>query len=979
MLSFFYFYSAMNLKRLNIFSLFLCGCSVWLQGQTTQIIRYTTQEGLPSNSVYRTVIDKKGFLWIAGENGVTRYDGRIFKNYTTVSGLPDNEVTEIFTDSSGRLWALPFRKKPAYYNEATDKFENNNTDPELDKIELGTNSFGCVLQHGGIGFINLEKSISIYKNGKTKVYNLLFDKKAKIKPDRIIDLSDDTFMVVGYDSLRIVKNGKAQKAIPFEYTFIWSEFFNNTFYINQPQGIVALTINHNGEITSTRKQEYPFQVKVMCYTGKNLAITSPSGSTYIVDAVTLQLKANILNDIIVRYVLEDPNGNYWLSTKDEGLIKIQEKRISSYAENKEIVKDFNALIKSKEGKIIAGNNKGELYSYDGLYTARKLMLNNADNKADTWVRNIIEMADDVYVATQTGSFLINKNTFVIKKSFLGITNKSTKAAYKLNDTTLLLGGHSQLFVYNTRSEKFTDSIMKRITAIGADENQQIYIGSTDGLYRKDKDSLFYFGKTEKAFTYRIVSIVNTHDGLMWVARSSDSLLILKDDKRVGNIPLGTSVPGTVCKTMYSNKPGEIWVGTDKGLSKIMYRFENNTFLYQTIYFSMADGLLGAQVNDIMINNDTVYAATSGGISYLPVNLQLPLTDIATFITRVSVNNTDTATRSSYTLPYSKNNIRIEFSSVDLTGFNPFFEYSINNSTWQRVENNFLALQNQPPGNYTIRIRSIKRDGTPSLQQAVISFKIKAPFWKTAWFQVLTALTALTTFLFFNQRRNRLRQQKAIDKVTTEKKIAELEMQALKAQINPHFVFNCLNSIKGFIYERDYAQADTYLDKFSELLRSTMDNADASVISLEEEIKYLDTYLQLEKLRFGDKFDYTISAATGIDKQKTYVPAMLLQPYVENAIRHGVRFLENKKGVINIVAKKEGAFLICEIDDNGIGREKAAALKSGMHIEYQSRGMQLSRRRAELYNIEQTVTDKKDTDGVATGTNITLKIPATLKP
>jgi LytS/YehU family sensor histidine kinase len=205
------------------------------------------------------------------------------------------------------------------------------------------------------------------------------------------------------------------------------------------------------------------------------------------------------------------------------------------------------------------------------------------------------------------------------------------------------------------------------------------------------------------------------------------------------------------------------------------------------------------------------------------------------------------------------------------------------------------------------------------------------------------------------------------------------MQALKAQINPHFVFNCLNSIKGFIYERDYAQADTYLDKFSELLRSTMDNADASVISLEEEIKYLDTYLQLEKLRFGDKFDYTISAATGIDKQKTYVPAMLLQPYVENAIRHGVRFLENKKGVINIVAKKEGAFLICEIDDNGIGREKAAALKSGMHIEYQSRGMQLSRRRAELYNIEQTVTDKKDTDGVATGTNITLKIPATLKP
>jgi LytS/YehU family sensor histidine kinase len=210
-------------------------------------------------------------------------------------------------------------------------------------------------------------------------------------------------------------------------------------------------------------------------------------------------------------------------------------------------------------------------------------------------------------------------------------------------------------------------------------------------------------------------------------------------------------------------------------------------------------------------------------------------------------------------------------------------------------------------------------------------------------------------------------------------MAELEMQALKAQINPHFVFNCLNSIKGFIYDKNYGQADKYLDKFSELLRSTMDNADAAIISLEEEIKYLDTYLQLEKLRFGDKFDYEINAETVINKEKTFVPAMLLQPYVENAIRHGVRFLENKKGKINILAKKEDDYLVCEIDDNGIGREKATELKSSMHIEYQSRGMQLSRRRAELYNIRQEIIDKKDEAGIASGTKIIISIPLELKP
>lgn len=205
------------------------------------------------------------------------------------------------------------------------------------------------------------------------------------------------------------------------------------------------------------------------------------------------------------------------------------------------------------------------------------------------------------------------------------------------------------------------------------------------------------------------------------------------------------------------------------------------------------------------------------------------------------------------------------------------------------------------------------------------------------------------------------------------------MQALKAQINPHFVFNCLNSIKGFIYDKDYTQADKYLDKFSELMRSTIDNSDAAIISLQDEMDYLDNYLQLEQLRFEDKFDYRIHVDSAVNKEMVYVPAMLLQPYVENAIRHGMRFLENKKGLISITAAIQNNLLVCEIDDNGIGREKAVELKSKMHIEYQSRGMNISRRRAELYHIGQEVIDKKDSIGNAAGTTIIVKIPLDLKP
>ncbi len=953
--------------------LFLTGRVVF--SQNIQTLRYTTKEGMPSNSVYRTLIDKKGFLWIGTETGASRYDGRTFKNYFTTNGLPDNEVTEMYVDNGGRVWAIAFRKKPAYYDETKDRFINSDEDPELNKIDLGNTSTANILQHGGIAFSTNNKSVYVYKDGKTTAFASAYSAKFRPRPDVVIDYQPGNYIVVSTDSLRYLESGRMTRAIYFGQLFTWTEFFNNNLYLLYGNSIQRFAFNKSGIITEKIRKEFPFQLRIMCRIGKNLSATSASGTTYLLDAQTLEIKDIIYNAAAVRHVMADNNNNYWLSTKDEGLIKIQQKRISSYTTKQEFVKGFNSILKTGN-RIIAGNNKGELYSYDGVYDLKRLDLNVQQGSGDTWTRGIIDLGEKLYVATQTGSFIIDKQRFKIEKSYLGTSNKSPKAVYKLNDSTLLLGAHSTITAYNARTGQYGDSVIKRITAIGADAAQHVYIGSIDGLYHWDKDSLFYYGSKYKELTYRVVSIVNTNDNLMWIARSSDALLVLKDDSLIASIPMGSVVPGTVCKAMYSNKPGAIWVGTDKGLNKISYRFVNGKLEYNNVHFSTADGLIGEEVNDIVIDNDTVYAATSGGISYLPASLSLPLNDIRTFITRVSVNNIDTSILSSYTLPFSQNNIRIEFSAVDLTGFNPFFEYSINGNDWVKAEGNTLSLQNQAPGNYTIRIRSIKRDGTPSSFVTEVAFRIRAPFWRNPVFWTIAALAVFGIVLYLQQMRSRRKQKTALEKLETEKRITELEMQALKAQINPHFVFNCLNSIKGFIYEQDYRQADKYLDKFSELMRSTIDNSDAAIISLKDEIKYLDNYLQLEKLRFSEKFDYSINVENGINQDDFFVPAMLLQPYVENAIRHGMRFLEGRKGAIIISAKKEKEYLVLEIDDNGIGREKATALKSSQHAEYQSKGMTISKRRAELYNIYQEIVDKKDEAGRATGTTVIIKIPTT---
>jgi hypothetical protein len=571
--------------------------------------------------------------------------------------------------------------------------------------------------------------------------------------------------------------------------------------------------------------------------------------------------------------------------------------------------------------------------------------------------------------------MINEKDLSIQKAFLGSQNRSTKSASLINDSVLLLGSHAYAYQYNLKTATIIDSIRKRVVSLCTDLLGNIYLGGNDGLFLWNEKKLVALSQQRKSLLYKINTMACTPDNLMWVGLGADSLIVLKNNKWVASIALGDIIPGNVCKALCSNKLGEIWLGTNKGLNRINYTYLNNKFTYNNSYFGIADGIIGEQVNDIVIQDSVLYVATNQGISYLSVNIQLPVFNIPIFITSININNIPAPLQNKYVLAYDQNDVSIKFSGVDFTGYTPFFEYRLNNEQWQRIGN--IDLKRLPPGNYTIQIRAIRRDGKPSTKVASVIFEIKKPFWKNSIFTSGLALLLFGGFFYLQQRRNKQKQKFSIEKITTEKRLIELEMQALKAQINPHFIFNCLNSIKSFIYDKDFIQADKYLDKFAELMRNTIDNSDAAIISIKVEMHYLDNYLQLEKLRFNNKFEYYIAIDINVDKEKRFVPSMLLQPYVENAIRHGMRFFRNRTGQINITAKIENSFLVCIIDDDGIGREKAATLKSKMPIEYQSKGMYISQRRAALYKIEQIIIDKKDTVGNAAGTTIILKIPLTL--
>ena len=249
--------------------------------------------------------------------------------------------------------------------------------------------------------------------------------------------------------------------------------------------------------------------------------------------------------------------------------------------------------------------------------------------------------------------------------------------------------------------------------------------------------------------------------------------------------------------------------------------------------------------------------------------------------------------------------------------------------------------------------------------------------------IVIALALLVFAVHSKQLQAKLfKQQRELEKNELQKKMAVLEQMALRAQMNPHFIFNSLTSIQNFVYDKDGQTAQKFISSFSRLIRQTLDNSGRQLIPLNDEIKYLDNYLQLEQMRLRNKFQYTIHVQESIDKEMTHVPSMVLQPFVENSIKHGVQQKQNNDGLIKITVSKNGT-LSCVVEDNGIGRQSSMFLKDESDDGYESKGMDITKSRIETINkiyetsISLNIEDLSDDKGQPAGTRVKIDFPVDL--
>nr|WP_245169867.1 histidine kinase [Chryseobacterium sp. PvR013] len=498
-----------------------------------------------------------------------------------------------------------------------------------------------------------------------------------------------------------------------------------------------------------------------------------------------------------------------------------------------------------------------------------------------------------------------------------------------------------LLSYSLKSKKINTLFQERVYTVFPYDRENLFIGSFSDLYkyniRTRQKTLFlkgyYFTDIKKLDDHTYLGSTNLYGIIIFNTKG----IIRKIGKNDGLIN------DQVKKIEVENK-NTFWASTNSGISRIELAAKDQ----HINNFTQTDGLPSDAVAGCVIKNDTIFIGTSKGLGIFSIKKLLTQEKFIhkkVVINSVSIENNEHYDLQKSLAAYTHNTVIFNLSFLDYPSLGKIsYKYKLEglNNSWQINNSSKIIFSSIPPGKYTFRVYGLGYNGKQSYTSSDITFDIKPLFWQTWWFRLILAIVIIgallmITFSYLHKKRN-----KKLEKMEYEKKIAELELQAIKAQINPHFIYNCLNSIQFLLYKKDYRETENYLDIFAKMIRKTLYYSEKTFMSIKDEVEYLTLYLDMEKLRVKDLFDYKIIISEQVDQNWT-IPSLLIQPFVENAIKHGISGLKDRKGQIIISFDYTNVSLCIIIEDNGVGISNKESLKKD-----NSFGVKLSHKRIETF-------------------------------
>ena len=972
----------------SFYSLIILSFTIPIKAQVGNWKHYGIKEGLPANTIYSVTQDKKGFIWIGTEAGLVRFDGSEFKTFTMKDGLPDNEIISVTADSLDRIWITPFKKNICFIKDGIIHIEKTDTLLASISRQVSTTCNYYVGKNNRVWIYS--KNILCLSNNK--IIKIDFPKD-RFLVRYIEDLNENEFIVYTTTCFLKYKNYKLTDS--FELKNISNYYKNNInvqedkIYYSTKDTIYIFEKNKNNNFFFKNKFFQKGNSFSHCVALNNkLYIPSIGLGTYVCDNINATKPAFYFLPNYSNSLFKDRDNNVWIATANDGLL-LQQNNESVLTINKN-----NGLQFDNTGCVYV-DSLNDIYIGDGI-GALRCFTNGTIKTIIPPIRNINQFSKSIRIAAANDCIAFSSDNYALilynkknQKTTL-CSNLSTKTfLYSSIHKKYIAGLSSGLSYTNPTPPYNTNYIYNtlRITQLCEDKFGTLYCGTPEGLY-KQKDTLTPLFKGQDILSNRINAIACDANNIIWIAVSSGQIVALLNDKIIYEFsPADNPIfSGTICRSLFADKRNNIWVATNNGLNKLCYSFtvKNNSIdLKNIIPYTTIDGLADNNINDVFVKDSMVYTATSKGVSvfnYIKLDTTPPP---PVYITNVTINQRDTTINNQYTLLYNQNNISIKYTGISFISDGKIrYRYKLigSDNKWNYTNLNQIELKSLHDGEYKFIVEALDKFGNPSLQPAEIYFIIKPAFYNTLIFRLLAVLIFAFLVYYLILTLFNIRKKKSFEKIAIQEKIAQLEQQALRSQMNPHFIFNSLSAIQHYINQEDATNANKYLTMFSRLIRKTLNNSSETTICLDKEIDFLENYISLEQMRFKDTFVYTISCDKDIDSTNTFIPPMILQPFVENAIRHGLMYRKEKNGQLIINFIKKELQLVCTIEDNGIGFEASKQFKTATHIEYQSKGISITNDRINTINaisnqkIHLEIIDKITMNTNTEGTIIKITFP-----
>lgn len=1012
-----------NLMFIRVFLLFILIFSeaiIFAQKPLRLSFNHLTREdGLSNNNNFSLYCDSRGLLWLGGHNGLNKFDGLTIKVYKpSNSRISGNHIKNIVEDKQTNLW-IGTENGLSKYNREKDQFENvlfpNNqkhmTFPfaidrkghvwlqmshNIYRYEPSANRFHLIVNHvsdnitsfafgsdstiktiycsfpnsTGLQIIHLKQnrvtnteSHFTGKNNEPLFQNL---------QDYIFAENDSTIWITG-GSLSLIKFNPIRKTVrnynqfgayPANY-LAGIAFYKNYLLVGSQQGLYVFDKNKEKFVQLVSK--LPTDIHSIMTNWVEKPYVDKDGNLFL-----SQLGSGISFTNFHRQIAEN-----WLSLDEVKSINMNDNSVSNIVKNGE-----NVIIKFQSGGAYVLNSKGHIIKKLGsvapIYT---------DSKSRTWLSN------------SKGFLLLNKELKISKT--LIFESLADKMGYNISVTEIadghyLLGTAIGLFEYFEKSHS-----LKKMDFPELKQNSNF-----SPLYF-DKENNQLFVSANWWSNFYVLSLNND----VWKFRKKVNLqtqtFCIRTDNGIENIWLGTAaglikmnrknldyqifterdgLPDNVVTDFLTEKNGNYWLVTNLGIA--YYTKKNNQFQQ----FTSKDGAYAKEYdwNSVFKLSDgrVVFGGTSGVTLISPENnISYPIQPKIHF-SKFSINEKDSHLSinineaKSVKLKPKENTFAIHTVGIEY-GFpaKVKLKYRLKgyNNQWIHTENPAVArFANVGDGNYVFEVMAANENGQFGEVVKKLNISVPSPFYRTTWFRILLFLTfLLLVFLIYRLRisqiREGFRKKEEIRRIK-----AEAEINALRSQMNPHFIFNCLNTIDAYILTNKTHEASDFLNKFSKLIRIILENSRQEFVPIDQDLQALELYIKLEQERSFPKFDFEISLDPNILNSTFFIPSLLLQPFVENAILHGLKHKTDGTGRLDLaLVKKEDAILI-QIKDNGIGRTNAKKINDTRNYAKSSVGIKLTEERInklnEIYadSCSIQISDLNEHD--QTGTKIEITLP-----